>query len=508
MKINVVWLKKDVRWKDHEVINYASALPEPILFVFFFEPSVMKAPESDVRHWRFMYQGLMDFNVKRGADTVLMLQGEALHSFEMLSGIYEINAVFSHQETGLEITYKRDQHVRKWCKSKGIIWKTFERDGIRRNVGDRVNWQANWDAYMKKAIHSIEPKALQIVDPDYTLFDASVNRIPEEIQAQHADFQIGGEARAIELLNSFTHNRSANYLRFLARPEESQNSCSRLSPYIAHGHISLRTVYQRTKAVEGNRQKEIAQFHNRLWWRCHYVQKLETEYEIENEHINRGFVKLKKPINQSFFDAWSTGNTGFPMIDASMRCLLKHGYLNFRMRAMLATFWSFTLWQDWRIGATHLAKVFLDFEPGIHYPQFQMQAGMTGYHPLRIFNPVVQAKKYDEEGIFIKKWIPELGNVPNNLVGTPWLLSPLEQNFYQVRIGIDYPAPIVEYDQATKRAKDLYWDYRNSDQVRSELPELWRKHSLPKDIVNYEKELKINKGLVTESIMYDPKDDL
>lgn len=508
VKINVVWLKKDVRWQDHEVIHHASSLLDPILFVFFFEPSVMNSPESDIRHWRFMFQGLMDFNLRRDKDTVLMLYAEALPSFEKLSELYEINAIFSHQETGLEITYRRDQAVRKWCKENDIIWKTFERDGIRRNVRDRVNWQANWDAYMKKTIRPIDPQELQIVDPDYTLFETSETRVPEVVSTTHPDFQIGGEMQATKLLNSFIHSRSVNYLRFLARPQESQDSCSRLSPYIAHGHISLRMVYQKTKALEGNRQQEIAQFHNRLWWRCHYIQKLETEYAIEKEHVNPGFAGLSKPFNQSYFDAWSTGKTGFPMVDASMRCLLKQGYLNFRMRAMLATFWSFTLWQDWRIGATHLAKVFLDFEPGIHYPQFQMQAGMTGYHPLRIFSPIAQVKKYDEKGVFIKKWIPELRNVPDNLTGTPWLLSPLEQSFYQTRIGVDYPAPIVDYDQATKKAKDLYWSFRNSEKVRCELPELWRKHSLPKDIANYEKELKINKGLVTESIMYNPKDNL
>ena len=175
---------------------------------------------------------------------------------------------------------------------------------------------------------------------------------------------------------------------------------------------------------------------------------------------------------------------------------------------MLATFWSFTLWQDWRPGATHLARLFLDFEPGIHYPQFQMQAGMTGYHPLRIFNPMVQAQKYDDYGLFIRRWVPELKQVPDAILATPWQLSPMEQMFYNFQLGRDYPHPVVDYDQATKVAKEQYWAFRNTPGVRDWLPDLWKKHSLPKDIENYERELQHGGEIVTESVIYAPEEPI
>ncbi|MEM0941934.1 MAG: FAD-binding domain-containing protein [Bacteroidota bacterium] len=353
--------------------------------------------------------------------------------------------------------------------------------------------------------YKVNVNQLRLVKVPCTYFNKNELELSSNITAVNPKFQLGGETRALELLSSFTQTRAQSYLRNLARPHYSQKTCSRLSPYMAHGQISARQVFQETLSVKSTLGKNIDQFHNRLWWRCHYIQKLETEYEIEKQPINIEFEKLEKPSREEYFQAWSTGHTGFPMIDASMRCLITTGYLNFRMRAMLATFWSFTLWQDWRKGATHLANVFLDFEPGIHYPQFQMQAGMTGYHPLRIFNPIIQAKKYDDYSVFIKRWVPELQNVPENLIATPWELSPMEQSFYNLELGINYPWPIVNYSLATKYAKEKYWDFRNRKEVRKQLPSLWKKHSLPQDIINYKKEFKIDHKLVTESIMYDPK---
>lgn len=361
MRVKLVWLKRDVRLHDHAVLHHAARSAHPTLIIYLFEPSVLQAPESDVRHWRFAYEGVQDFQTKVGAAHLLVLHAEALEVFEKLSEVYFIEAVLSHQETGLEVTYRRDQAIRKWCKQKRIIWKTFERDGVRRNSPDRVGWQEYWDEYMGCDLFQVSPSQLNLVSPDLTLFQPQMLELPNAITTLAPGFQQGGESQALAILESFTKSRAKSYLKNLARPALSQETCSRLSPYIANGHISARLVYQKTKAVKGKLGKNIDQFHNRLWWRCHYIQKLETEYTIEREPINRGFVGFEKEFRSDYYEAWSTGHTGFPMIDASMRCLIETGYLNFRMRAMLATFWSFTLWQDWRIGATHLAKVFLDF---------------------------------------------------------------------------------------------------------------------------------------------------
>jgi deoxyribodipyrimidine photo-lyase len=200
---------------------------------------------------------------------------------------------------------------------------------------------------------------------------------------------------------------------------------------------------------------------------------MESDYEMEWLDTNRAFRDLPRGQDERLFTAWSEGLTGYPMVDASMRCLQATGYVNFRMRAMLVTFWSFTLWQDWRTGARHLARLFLDFEPGIHYPQWQMQSGTTGYGTLRIYNPTVQCERHDPAGDFIRRWIPELKNVPPPLLFEPWKMTALDQKWYSCTIGMDYPAPVVEFESATRTAKDRYWAFRQSPAVQEALPGIW-----------------------------------
>ncbi|MEM9327164.1 MAG: deoxyribodipyrimidine photo-lyase [Bacteroidota bacterium] len=504
--IQIVWFKKDVRLHDHGPLAQAILEGLPTVLLYVFEPSLRSLPESDDRHWRFILQGVkhLHSDLKRNGHSLLVVEGEVLDILDYLHSTTRIAKIYSYEETGLEATYRRDQAVGQWCVARGVDWQEIERDGVKRALLDRRNWQERWQSYMDGAEYEVDLSRLQSVDLTPIPDRLRVKLTPEILKTEPR-FQIGGEDKALSLLHSFVSERASGYLRNLARPEYSQSTCSRLSPYMAHGQVSARRVFQQTKRVRERLGKNIDQFHNRMWWRCHYIQKLETEYQIEKEHINRGFDQIHKPFSSTYFERWSTGQTGFPMIDAAMRCVNHTGYLNFRMRAMLATFWAFTLWQDWRPGATYLARMFLDFDPGIHYPQFQMQAGMTGYHPLRIFNPIVQAKKYDDYGVFIKKWVPELANIPAPMTSTPWLLSPMEQSFYRCQIGKDYPLPIVDYQAATERAKTIYWEYRKQKKVREQLPSVWKKHSLPKDIVGYTQEFFAGKEiLVTESIMYDP----
>jgi deoxyribodipyrimidine photo-lyase len=200
-------------------------------------------------------------------------------------------------------------------------------------------------------------------------------------------------------------------------------------------------------------------FAGRLRWHCHFMQKLEDEPAIEFRNFARSADGLRPgdegvPMDdaaQERLAAWREGRTGFPMVDACMRSLAATGWLNFRMRAMLVSFAAYHLWLHWREPGLHLARLFLDFEPGIHWSQMQMQSGTTGINTLRIYSPAKQARDHDPDGVFIRRWIPEFGTDA-------------------------YPAPIVDEQHALRHAKDRMFGLRATDTARTEADAIQARH--------------------------------
>tara|TARA_B100000989_G_C19329202_1_gene380038 strand:- start:175 stop:699 length:525 start_codon:yes stop_codon:yes gene_type:complete len=165
------------------------------------------------------------------------------------------------------------------------------------------------------------------------------------------------------------------------------------------------------------------------------------------------------------------------MIDASIRSVVASGWLNFRMRAMLVSFFCHHLDQDWRDGANFLAKQFLDYEPGVHFPQFQMQAGTTGVNTIRIYNPVKQSQDHDHEGVFIKEWIPELESCPVDSIHEPWKYYSSTDFFQDIKPHSGYNKPIIDHKIGASNARKKIWGHRSNDLVKLEKQRILDKHT-------------------------------
>jgi deoxyribodipyrimidine photo-lyase len=208
----------------------------------------------------------------------------------------------------------------------------------------------------------------------------------------------------------------------------------------------------------------------RLHWRGHFMQKLESEPDLEIRAFHPVHEAARRPTapDDPALEAWATGQTGIPFIDACMRSLIATGWLNFRMRAMVQSFASYHLSLDWRASGERLARLFTDYEPGIHWPQVQMQSGQTGINTPRIYNPVKQGRDQDPAGVFTRRWIPELAAAPVERLQTPWLATDADLR--------GYPAPIVDPIAAAREAKDRLTGLRRTSGYREAAREVFQKH--------------------------------
>ena len=492
MAVQLVWFKKDLRISDHAPLARAGQ-QGAVLCVYVYEPNIVQHPEFDSSHLVFINQALaeLDANLRQRGSYLMYRIGNITEVFDQIAHEYDISALWSHQESGHAVSFARDKHVARWAKARGIHWHEIPQQGVVRGLTNRQRWAQQWYDHVRAPL---TPTPERITSPR-----GDASRLQLELDLglplNQKDVQTGGEQVARDLLESFLTTRGRTYQRAMSSPVTAFDACSRLSPHLTFGTISVRTAWQRARDRRSELQREkragamvdpkwfkaIHAFSARLRWRDHFIQRLESEPDMEFHNLNRAYDGLREhDFNQDYFDAWCTGQTGFPMVDASMRALLTGSWINFRMRALLVSFASYYLWLHWRETGVFLARHFIDHEPGIHWSQFQMQSGVTGINTVRIYSPAKQVHDHDPTGRFIRRFVPELANVPDEYLAQPHTMPPLLQSMVGCEIGKDYPAPIVDTKTALQQNKARLAAVRNSAAAKREAARVLARHSVPK----------------------------
>lgn len=476
----VVWFKRDLRVFDHACLAQA-AIKGPVIPILMVEPAYWALPDSSWRQFELLRQASVALKEQLSniGGALRVWEGDALSCLAALD--HDIGAfdLWAHQETGNNWTYRRDRAVREWCAKRSLTFREPVQYGVwRGSLLDRDRWAKDWDALMARPIypvpaevewHSANPKGFAADIPGAETVGLTYDGI--------AGIQPGGRAAATATLHSFLYHRGRDYRTDMSSPLLGAKGCSRLSVHLVAGSISMRECYQATVKRKDELKDDaspyakawrasLSSFIGRLHWHCHFMQKLEAEPEMEFRPVARAYEGMRPNVSAEWHAAFATGRTGFPFVDACMRSLIATGWINFRMRAMLMSFACYDLFMPWQEAGTILARLFTDYEPGIHWTQSQMQSGETGINTLRIYSPVKQGRDHDVDGHFIRRWVPELEHLTGNALHEPWKHGGTE----------NYPDPIVDHATATKAARDAIWAIRRTPEAKVEAEDVMLRH--------------------------------
>ncbi len=477
--VQVVWFKRDLRATDHRPLSEAAAAG-PVLPLYVAEPEDRARPDTSRRQWSAIQTALHELaqRLSQLGAPLIIRTGSVTRCLARIHAAVGITRLLAHQETGNAWTYARDRQVHEFCCTNGIPFVEYPQFGVIRGLKNRDDWARRHAAFVNGRLIA-EPRRLTPATtvPPGPVPTAADLRLPPD-SCSHP--QSGARSAALDRLDRFFAGAGATYRRAMSSPLTGAHACSRLSVPLATGAISLREVLTRAHAEHTTLAElppdkrpipltAIDSLFSRLHWHCHFIQKLESQPDLEVRSLHPAHEAARTPGSPAVLEAWASGQTGFPFLDACMRSLIATGWLNFRMRAMVQAFACYQLALDWHPAGTRLARLFTDYEPGIHWPQVQMQAGQTGINTPRIYNPVKQGLDQDPEGIFTRTWVPELASVPLQFLQTPWLMDPGAQS-------AKYPAPIVDLAQSVRLARAHLTSIRQQPGYKQDAERIYARH--------------------------------
>lgn len=488
--IQLLWFKRDLRLaQNYALVRAIESVKDhgPVVFLYIHEPALWASPAYSSRHQVFLRQCLDDLrtNIENCGGVLLERVGECVEVFSELCAKLPIGRVTAHQEVTDSWGYARDTSIRSWLKAKGIECVEVEQNNIQRGKGLQRSF-AEWFELASSA-KTRDPRGVDLrrfllpTLPEHSGLHSgklSEECLPQAYPLPCPNALQGGETQAHALLNRFmTWEALKAYPYSISSPNRAVSHGSRLSVHLAWGTISHAQVAKSINGLVASahetkrpdvRELESAGrfFLDRLQWRQGYLAHTELNPDNDNREY---FAAFKAP------DAWPThtaeyatrlqafeqGKTGIPLIDACMACLLQTGWLNFRFRSALANFACMGLGLYWKDVGHILARLFVDFDGGaIHWSQMRIASGTGQFDQLLVYSIAKQSREQDKAAQFQKKYLPVLRQVPADYFHDFWLRPAKSLLDFNVRLGDNYPHPIVNPEEATSIGKKWVYDCR------------------------------------------------
>ena len=457
---SIVWFRNDLRITDNAVINYCLENKRKILPVYIYDPSISLGSAS--KWW--LKNSLISLN-KSLKGNLIVIEGEPskiLLELVNKNGIKEIlwNESYSKDDRN------QDNEIINIIKNHEVKYITFHSCLLKnpRNTlkKDATPFKVYTPFYkqqyqgMAYELFNYNPEEIDYVDCDdkkqiSKILDVAIRT--EKWHEKLLDKWSPGEAGAREKLKVFLSNGLNGYSEGRNRPDKQHTSM--LSPHIRFGEISIREI---AKSVENVNTEDAEIFYKELVWREFSYHLLYHFPYLVDTNLQKKFDNFKWLDNQDHLERWQKGMTGYPIIDAGMRQLYETGYMHNRVRMIVGSFLVKNLMIHWKYGQEWFWDTLLDADIASNSASWQWVAG-TGADAapyFRIFNPVTQSKKFDPDGDYIRKYIPELKYIPNKYIHLPSELDDESLRCYGIELGNDYPKPIVDLSVTRERALDAF----------------------------------------------------
>ncbi len=446
------WIRRDLRLSDNHALNAALGSAQRVIPLFILDPFFERYPTP--ARQSFLFNGLraLDDDLRALGSRLIVRRGNPAEVLKQVCVEIGTRNVFAEQDFS-PYAKRRDSLVSEHASLSLIPGVTIHPPGsVCKNDGSPYSiftpFRNAWNAFPQPGKSSDAPQSLGEIS---TLVSEV---IPESTNSLHWE---AGERPAQRKLEHFIEKELTDYANMRNFP--AHDGTSQLSPYIHFGMLSARQVWHAVKQAQlGSKNTDFVKscqiFIDELVWREFYTTILHFFPYVLNQAFRPKHDRLEWRDDPSALKAWQCGETGYPMVDAGMRQLAQTGWMHNRVRMIVASFLVKDLFIDWKAGQAWFMRMLVDGDAASNNGGWQWTAGTgTDAAPFfRVFNPVLQGKRFDPVGEYVRRYIPELNAVPNGFIHEPWLMPNSLQNQLGIKIGRDYPHPIVEHSAARERA--------------------------------------------------------